>query len=73
MLVSLAALMLLVACKPAATPSNTITGIVWEWVSVIKQTNTEKTTVPDSSDYTITFTANGTSMGKADFNNIAGT
>lgn len=67
----------LAACAPAVTPtsapSNTITGIVWQWTSVTNQTTKETTTVPDPRNYTITFNTDGTFTGKADCNNIAGT
>ena len=66
---------LLAACVPAATPapSNTITGIVWQWTSVTNQTTKETTTVPTPQNYTITFNTDGTLTGKADCNNFTGT
>jgi heat shock protein HslJ len=75
LLVSLVIALLLAACKSTATstPSNTITGIVWQWVSVTNQTTSEKTTVPLPRNYTITFNDNGTLEGKADCNNFSGT
>ncbi len=73
----------LAACAPAATPApppttapsptNTIQGIVWQWVSVTNQTTKETTTVPKPESYTITFNADGTLTGKADCNNFSGT
>jgi heat shock protein HslJ len=67
-------IMLLGACKSAATPtpSNTITDIVWQWESVTNQTTSQTTTVPDPKNYTITFKTDGTFEGKADCNNIGG-
>lgn len=68
-------MLLLTACSSAATttPSNTITGIVWQWVSVTNQTTGEKTTVPVPRSYTITFNTDGTLTGKADCNDFSGT
>ena len=65
LLVSLVIVLLLAACSSAATstPSNTITGIVWQWVSVTNQTTSEKTTVPVPRNYTITFNTDGTPDG----------
>ena len=45
---------------PAATPSNTITNIVWQWTSVTNKPTGETTTVADPQNYTITFRADGT-------------
>ena len=74
LLVSLITVILLAACKSAATPtpSNTITGIVWQWVSVTNQTTNQKTTVPNPQNYTISFNADGTLTGKADCNDFTG-
>jgi heat shock protein HslJ len=55
-----------------AAPSSTITGIVWQWVSVIDQTTNKTTTVPDPQNYTITFNPDGTLTGKANCNNFSG-
>jgi heat shock protein HslJ len=65
----------LVACTPAATPtpSNSIQGIVWQWVSVTNQTTKETTTVSNPENYTIIFNADGTLTGKADCNSFTGT
>ncbi len=65
----------LVACAPAATPtpSNSITGIVWQWTSVIDQSTKATTTVPNPASYTITFNTDGTLTGKADCNSFSGT
>jgi heat shock protein HslJ len=75
LLVSLVIALLLTACKSAttSTPSNIITGIVWQWESVTNQTTSEKTTVPVPRNYTITFNTDGTLTGKADCNNFSGT
>ena len=56
---------------PAAT--NTIQGVIWQWVSVTNQTTKETKTVPNPESYTITFNADGTLTGKADCNNFSGT
>ena len=62
----------LVACAPAATPapSNSITGIVWQWTTVTDQGKT--TTVPNPENYTIIFNTDGTLNGKADCNTFNG-
>jgi len=69
--------MTLAACAPAAAPTpasaNSITGIVWQWVSVTNQTTQETTTVPNPESYTIIFNADGTLTGKADCNSFSGT
>jgi heat shock protein HslJ len=59
------------ACTPAA-PSNTITGIVWQWTSMTNQTTKETTIVPAPENDTIIFNTDGTLTGKADCNNYAG-
>ena len=58
---------------PTATPSNTITDIVWQWTSVTTKPTGETTTVADPQNYTITFRDDGTLSGKADCNNFTGT
>ena len=58
---------------PAPAPSNSITGIVWQWVSVTNQTTKQTTTVPNPENYTIVFNADGTLVGKADCNTFDGT
>jgi heat shock protein HslJ len=72
---SLLVILALAACTPAATPapSNSITGIVWQWTSVTNQPTKETTTVPNPESYTIIFNADGTLTGKADCNNFSGT
>jgi heat shock protein HslJ len=57
----------------AATPSNAITNIVWQWTSVTTKPTGETTTVADPQNYTITFRDDGTLSGKADCNNFTGT
>lgn len=62
----------------ASTPdtsssTNSIQGIVWQWVSVTNQSTGETTSVPNPGNYTITFNADGTLDGMADCNNFAGT
>lgn len=63
---------LLAACAPAATPTptNAITGIVWQWTTVTDQGKT--TTIPNPENYTIIFNSDGTLNGKADCNNFTG-
>ena len=58
---------------PTATPSNTITDIVWQWTSVTTKPTGETTTVAKPQDYTITFRTDGSLSGKADCNNFTGT
>lgn len=55
------------------TDPNTITGIVWQWVSVTNQTSGNTDSVPAPESYTIAFNTDGTFTGTADCNNIAGT
>ena len=73
-------LVVVVACvppptpvPPTATPSNTITDIVWQWTSVTTKPTGETTTVAKPQDYTITFRTDGTLSGKADCNTFTGT
>ena len=73
-------LIMAAACVPpptpvpaAATPSNEITNIVWQWTSVTNKPTSAKTTVPNPQDYTITFRDNGTLSGQADCNKFTGT
>jgi heat shock protein HslJ len=72
LVVSLSGLALLVTCAPAATPapSNSITGLVWQWTTVTDQGKT--TTVPNPENYTIVFNTDGTLNGKADCNTFNG-
>jgi heat shock protein HslJ len=70
--------LLAVACggtNATETPStyNTITGIVWQWVSTTNSSTRETVTVPDPENYTIVFNEDGTLTGKADCNNFTGT
>ena len=68
-------LLLATACAtaPSPTPTNSIQGILWQWVSVTNHTTSETTTVPNPENYTITFNADGTLNGKADCNSFSGT
>jgi heat shock protein HslJ len=74
-LVSLGALLLLVACAGGATstPTDSIQGIVWQWTSLTNKTTGETTTVSNPESYTITFNADGTLTGQADCNTFNGT
>jgi hypothetical protein len=45
---------------PTATPSNTITNIVWQWTSVTNKPTGETTAVSNPQNYTITFRDDGT-------------
>lgn len=54
-------------------PTDTIQGIVWQWVSVTDQSTGQTTTVPHPNKYTITFNADGTLTGTADCNTFSGT
>jgi heat shock protein HslJ len=58
---------------PTATPSTSITNIVWQWTSVTTKPTGATTTVADPQNYTITFRDDGTLSGKADCNNFTGT
>ncbi len=71
----MAVVLLVAACAPPATPTptNTIQGIVWQWMSVTDQTTKVTTTVPNPENYTIVFNADGTLNGKADCNTFTGT
>ena len=60
-------------CAGLPHPANTITGIVWQWVSVTDQTTKQTTTVPNPASYTIVFNVDGTTYGKADCNSFTGT
>jgi heat shock protein HslJ len=73
-------LVVVTACVPvpasvpaAATPSNAITDIVWQWKSVANRTTGETTQVSAPQNYTITFRADGTLSGRADCNTFTGT
>ena len=68
-------ILVLAACAPTAAPApaNSITGIVWQWISVTNQTTKQTTTVPTPASYTIIFNAAGTLTGKADCNSFSGT
>jgi heat shock protein HslJ len=61
------------AAAPAAMSVNTITGIVWQWMSVTDQATKQTTTVPNPASYTIIFNVDGTVSGKADCNSFTGT
>jgi heat shock protein HslJ len=71
---SLIIVALLAACAPAATPTptNTITGIVWQWTSVTEKSTSKTTAVPDPAKYTIVFNTDGTLNGQADCNSFTG-
>jgi heat shock protein HslJ len=75
LLATIAVLLLLAACKPAATPTpaDSITGIVWQWTSLTNQTTKETTTISNPENYTITFNTDGTLNGLADCNTFNGT
>ncbi len=60
------------ADAPAAS-DNTITGIVWQWTSVIEQPTGNTETVPTPANYTIVFNPDGSLNGTADCNNFTGT
>lgn len=74
-LVSLGALLLLVACtgEATSTPTDSIQGIVWQWTSLTNKTTGETTTVSNPESYTITFNEDGTLTGQADCNTFNGT
>ena len=72
-------LLVTVACAPLATPAtvvrtdNTITNILWQWISVANRSTGETTEVPSPQDYTIAFYEDGTLSGQADCNTFTGT
>lgn len=53
-------------------PPNSITNIVWQWLSVTNQTTRTTTTAPNSQNYNIVFRTDGTLSGKADCNTFTG-
>jgi heat shock protein HslJ len=59
--------------EPDSASGDSITGVVWEWVSVVNQDTNETTAVPNPENYTIEFNEDGTFTGTADCNQIAGT
>jgi len=61
--------------KNSSTPTSTdsIQGIVWQWVSLANRSTGETTAVVNPENFTITFNADGTLNGKADCNNFTGT
>ena len=69
----LAIALLVTACGPSSTSSDSIHGILWQWTSVTNQTTKETTPVPNPENYTITFNEDGTLEGKADCNTFSGT
>ena len=74
-LILLVCLGLVAACTPTATPAptNSIQGIVWQWVSVTNKPAGTTTTVPNPENYAIIFNTDGTLSGKADCNSFTGT
>jgi heat shock protein HslJ len=61
---------------PAAeepAPTNTITGIVWQWMTLTEKSTGNTTAVPNPESYMITFNPDGTLSGTADCNNFSGT
>jgi heat shock protein HslJ len=69
------AILILTACTPAAepAPSNTITGIVWQWQTLNDNATDSSTRVPNPESYTIIFHEDGTTEGQADCNTFSGT
>ena len=74
-LILLVCLGLVAACAPTATPAptNSIQGIVWQWVSVANKPTGETTTVPNPENYTLLLNSDSTLNGKADCNSFTGT
>ena len=74
-LILLVCLGLVAACAPTATPAptNSIQGIVWQWVSVANKPTGETTTVPNPENYTLILNSDSTLNGKADCNSFTGT
>jgi hypothetical protein len=57
----------------SATPSNAITNILWQWMSVTSQTTRATTEIPSPQAYTIIFRDDGTLSDQADCNTFTGT
>ena len=75
LLAVLGVMLLLAACRQAATPTpaDSIQGILWQWTSLTNHSTGETTTVSNPENYTITFNADGTLTGQADCNTFNGT
>jgi heat shock protein HslJ len=67
------------ACVPvarptpaAATPSDSIQGIFWQWTSLSDNTKGVAEAVPNPENYFVVFNADGTLAGQADCNTFTG-
>ncbi len=56
---------------PASAAGTSITGIVWQWTTLVEAGKT--TAIPNPASYTIVFNTDGTVKGKADCNTFSGT
>ncbi len=61
------------SAAPPSSASSSITGIVWQWTNLTDTAANTTLIVPNYSNYTIIFSADGTLTGKADCNNFTGT
>ena len=63
------------ACRPITppAPTDTIQGILWQWSSDADRTESTTQAVPNPEVYTLILDANGTLVGQAECNSIAGT
>ena len=59
--------------NPAVDTPNPIQNIIWQWTSLTNQTTNETISIPNPSDYTISFFPDGTLSGTADCNTFSGT
>lgn len=70
-------ILILSACESGSesdsTSGDSITGVVWQWQTLINQATNERSTIPDPEKYNIEFNEDGTFNGTADCNQIGGT
>jgi heat shock protein HslJ len=60
------------ATNPPTNPTNPIVDIVWQWISVTNKSNWQTTEIQNPENYTITFRADGSLIGRADCNIFSG-
>lgn len=69
-------MLILSACESGSesgsSSGSSITGVVWQWQSLVNQATNVKTTIPDPDKYTIEFNDDGSFSGTADCNQISG-
>ncbi len=65
-------ILVMAACAaPAAAP--TITNVAWKWTNLVETSPASQSVIPNSQNYTITFTTDGKASIKADCNAVQGT